>query len=153
MYSKEEAAKIRSEFWTSFGRYMQPVPSASGLPVNWMNYRTGAKSIRFLLDVDRKQAEVSVVLNATGETKDKMLTVLKQLHEDLNAAGNVEWMMDHNFPKWDKMHTRIFSFLPDVNIYRKELWPDIISFFKSSMIEIDLIWQQHKDIFEMLEES
>lgn len=153
MYSKEEAAKIRSEFWTSFGRYMQPVPSASGMPVNWMNYKTGVKSIRFLMDVDRKQAEVSVVLNATGATKDKMIAVLNQMQEDLNASGNFEWLIDHNFTKWDKMHTRIFSFLPEVNIYRKELWPDIISFFKTSMIEIDHVWQQHKDILEMLEEG
>lgn len=151
MYSKEEAARIRSEFWTNFGRYMQPVPSASCETVNWINYRTGVKSIRFLFDVERKQAEVSIVLIATDEQKDRMLPVLLEMQSALNRHSEIEWMLDTSFFKWDKMHTRIFSYVEDVNIYRKETWPIIISFFKTAMIQIDYTWQEHKEIMEMLE--
>ena len=41
MYSKQELSRIREEFWTSFGRYMQPILSADGEKVNWVNYKTG----------------------------------------------------------------------------------------------------------------
>ena len=54
MYSKEESARLRQQFWISFGQYMKPVPSASGSTVNWTNYKTGVKNIFFKMDVDKK---------------------------------------------------------------------------------------------------
>lgn len=45
MYSKAEKSKIRKDFWTAFGQYMKPVPSAEGTKVNWPNYKTGVKQI------------------------------------------------------------------------------------------------------------
>ncbi|RZK28608.1 MAG: DUF4268 domain-containing protein, partial [Hymenobacter sp.] len=45
MYSKAEATQLRQAFWTTFGQYMAPVPSAEGWPTNWINYKTGLKHV------------------------------------------------------------------------------------------------------------
>ena len=47
MYSKAEATQLRQAFWTAFGQYMAPVPSAEGETTNWINYKTGFKHLYF----------------------------------------------------------------------------------------------------------
>ena len=50
MFSRQEASQLRKEFWTAFGTYMKPVPSAEGEKVNWLNYKTGEKDVFFKMD-------------------------------------------------------------------------------------------------------
>ena len=63
MYSKDETARLRQQFWISFGQYMKPVPSASGSTVHWINYKTGVKNIFFKMDVDNKKASIAIQLS------------------------------------------------------------------------------------------
>ena len=35
MYSREEVKKLKEEFWTSFGQFMSPIPSADMEKINW----------------------------------------------------------------------------------------------------------------------
>ncbi len=55
MFSKQDASKLKKEFWTAFGRYMKPVLSADGEKINWINYKTGEKDIVFKMDADSKK--------------------------------------------------------------------------------------------------
>lgn len=151
MYTKEEAAKLRSTFWTNFGKYMQPVPSAGGGRVHWVNYKTGIKKIRFALDVENKQASVSVVLLETQPAlKDKMYEVLLQMKEDMNKRSTIEWLSDKAFWKNDTCLMRIFAFLPGVNIYHMNHWPQMITFFKMAMIDLDEAWIHYQPVLEMM---
>ena len=49
MYSKEEAAKLRQEFWISFGK---------SFPYKWTLYKTGVKNLSFRFYFDTKKAMV-----------------------------------------------------------------------------------------------
>ena len=60
MYSKEEASKLRQQFWITFGKYLKPIPSAEGLTINWVNYKTGVKNIFFKMDAGQKEATISI---------------------------------------------------------------------------------------------
>ena len=60
MYSKAEASFLTQKFWTSFGTYMSPVPSASLEKVNWITYKTGIKGIIFKPNADKTSATVTV---------------------------------------------------------------------------------------------
>jgi len=62
MYTKAEASQLRQAFWTTFGQYMQPVPSAEGGPVNWVNYKTGIKHLYFRMQADNRQATIAIEL-------------------------------------------------------------------------------------------
>jgi hypothetical protein len=63
MYSKEQISKLKTQFWTNFGQYMKPVPSASGQPVNWINYKTGIRNIHFKMDADNTSAVIAVEIS------------------------------------------------------------------------------------------
>ena len=63
MYSRQEASQLRKEFWTAFGQYMQPILSAEGEKVNWINYKTGEKHIYFRMQVDNKKAFIGIELS------------------------------------------------------------------------------------------
>ena len=53
MYSRQQAAQLRQEFWTAFGQYMAPVLSSEGERVNWVNYKTGEKNIAFRMEAGK----------------------------------------------------------------------------------------------------
>ncbi len=67
MYSKDEVSKLKTQFWTSFGQYMKPVPGASGLPVNWINYKTGIRNIHFKTDADNTRAVIAIEISHPQE--------------------------------------------------------------------------------------
>ena len=60
MYSKKEISLTRQEFWTAFGQYMAPIPSAGGEKINWINYKTGVKHIYFKMEADQKFASIGL---------------------------------------------------------------------------------------------
>jgi hypothetical protein len=62
VYSKAEATQLRQAFWTTFGQYMAPVPSAEGVPTNWINYKTGLKHVYFRMQADNRLASIGIEL-------------------------------------------------------------------------------------------
>ena len=58
MFSKEEAAKIKKEFWTSFGK---------SFPRKWILYDTKIKDFAFKFYCDNKKAEVSLDIEIKDE--------------------------------------------------------------------------------------
>jgi hypothetical protein len=51
MFSKQETAQLRKEFWTVFGQYMSPILSAAGEKISWINYKTGVKGVQFKMEL------------------------------------------------------------------------------------------------------
>jgi hypothetical protein len=154
MYSKEEAARIRSEFWTTYGKYMRPVPSVLEQKVNWVNYKSDVRFIRLIQDVDRKQAEISIILNTTEEQLiQQVKPLMKEMFVELEAKKEYEWLYDSNYYRNGVRYERIFTFIEGVNIYNKDTWPDIIAFFKHSMIQADRVWASYKEMFQMFQDN
>jgi len=69
MYTAEQISKLKSQFWTSFGQYMKPVPSASGGPVNWINYKTGIRNIHFKMEADTTKAVIAIEIAHANEAE------------------------------------------------------------------------------------
>src|ERR1700712_2132335 len=88
MYSKQEASLITQQFWTAFGAYMAPVLSAEGEKINWVNYKTGQKDIRFVMSTDNKAARIAITLSHRDTDLqnlyfEKFLQFKKVLHKVL----------------------------------------------------------------------
>ncbi len=150
MYSKQEASLITQQFWTALGKYMAPVLSAEGEKINWVNYKTGEKDIRFIMSADNKGARVSITLshNDPGMQKlyfDKFSQFKKALHERLGE----DWIWERlKTNQHGKMISEIYTLLPQVNVLNKADWPGIISFLKARMIALDAFWCEFKYAFE-----
>jgi len=150
MYSKNEAALIKKEFWTSLGTYLKPVLNANGQRINWINYKTGIKGIYFRTDVTKKAASVAIELTHTGEESrmaafDKLVS-LKPVFTGM-TEGSWSWQKEV-YDESGRPISRILILQEGVNIFNKNDWPAIISFFKQHLIALDAFWSTAKDYFE-----
>jgi hypothetical protein len=152
MYSKEEASRLRQQFWITFGKYMKPIPSAEGLNINWINYKTGVKHIFFRMDADKNHASISIQLTHPDEIIRaiyfEQFTTVKTL---LKNALNEDWdWQDETTDEYGVATSKISKTLDGVSVYDQQQWPQIISFLKPRLIALDEFWTDVKPIFEAL---
>jgi hypothetical protein len=151
MFSREEASRIRHEFWTTLGRYMSPVPSAEGVKINWVNYHTRIKDVYFRMDAGPKSAAISISLEHRDPGIQELffeqfLQFKPMLHEVLGEEW--EWQLHVNVD--GKVISRIYKEITGFSVFNKEQWPELISFFKPRMIALDIFWEDAKYSFERL---
>jgi Domain of unknown function (DUF4268) len=150
MYTKEEASLVRQKFWTSFGKYMQPVPSANGEKVHWINYKTGIKGIHFKMDADNTAAFVAIEFTCPDkDLQKKYFDAFVALKKHFVKIAGKGWTIQENYESSDN---RIISCaiieLHGIKIFRESDWPAIISFFKQHIIALDQFWNDWKPAFE-----
>jgi hypothetical protein len=153
MFKREEASNIRQEFWTTFGKYMSPIPSAEGLRINWINYRTTIKNVYFRMDVNENKAVISITMEhddrGIRELYFQQFEELKNLlHTTLKEEW--EWQLQTSLEEGREI-SRIFKTCLNVSVFNKEDWPELISFFKPRMIALDQFWENAKYSFRGLE--
>lgn len=142
MYTKQEAAKQRQAFWTTFGQYMQPILSADGEKTNWINYKTGVPHIHFRMDTDNRQASIAIVLSHPDTGIQQLYyEQLLQLKAMLRDATGEDWQWQPMITdEHGKIISRIGTYIDGLNINRTEDWPGLISFFKPRIIALDAFW-------------
>ncbi len=149
MYSKEQASKLKTQFWTTFGQYMKPVPGASVLPVNWINYKTGIRYIHFKMDADNTKAVIAIEISHPKE--EERLHYYHQfelLKKVLASTTTFNWQWQETLQTDHKTISSISLQLDGVNILDQSAWPAIISFLKPRIIALDAFWDMVKDGFE-----
>ncbi len=151
MYTKQEISKQRQAFWTTFGQYMQPVLSADGEKINWINYKTGISGISFKMDADARQASIAIVLSQpdTGRQQlyyDQFLRLKTMLHTTLGEEWEWQPIIQDEY---GKTISRIGTYI-NSNIHNNTDWPTLISFFKPRIIALDEFWSMAKYGFEAL---
>jgi hypothetical protein len=149
MYSKQEASRIRKNFWTSFGQYMKPLPNAEGEPVNWLNYKTGIKHIFFRMDADNERASIAIELtHPDPQQREELYMQFLQLKSLLTETVGEEWEWQKEVAdEHGKYISRMGTEINGVNIFKTDDWPAIISFLKPRMIALDKFWVLVKNVF------
>jgi hypothetical protein len=152
MYSKQEAAQLKQEFWTAFGQYMAPVSSAEGEKINWVNYKTGEKNIHFRMQLDNKKASVSIDLTHKDEGIQQLyFEQFRELKKIFDSTVGKEWKWkQHTTDDYGRTISRIYTEKASLSVFKKEDWPELISFFKQHIIALDEFWSQVKYSFESL---
>jgi Domain of unknown function (DUF4268) len=149
MYSREEISKLKTQFWTSFGQYMKPVPAASGQPVNWINYKTGIRHVHFKMDADNWKAIITIEISHPKEAErlQRYLQFLS-LKNILYSTGAFNWQWHETVHTEHKTISLISDQLDDVNVLNRAHWPAIISFLKPRIMALDAFWELVKEGFE-----
>jgi len=150
MYSKQEASLLNQQFWTALGKYMLPIPSAEGEKINWINYKTGEKNIRFVMEVENKIAKIAIQLSHKDIAEQQLyferFIQLKKIFE--HAVGK-DWQW---LPSMENEHGKTISQIStqknELNILNKTDWPALISFFKKNLVALDIFWCENKFAFE-----
>ena len=147
MYSKEEAAKIRREFWISFDHYSRKF---LGPTRKWIRYNTKIKDLSLKFDANRNCAKVILAIeNNSEDIRFDRFVFLK------NYEAVFEEFIDHSWI-WDEEYTldngkkicAIYKQLNGVNIYRKSDWTTIFEFFVTNMILLEKAFDEIKPLLE-----
>jgi hypothetical protein len=152
MYTKQEVSKTRQDFWTTFGQYMKPIPSADGTKINWKNYKTGIKHVYFRMNAERDYASAAIVFQHPDKDIrcllfDQMIAFKGIFQQEVGEEWS--WSTDIN-NGWGESCSKVEKTLMGVNVMNKEDWPTIISFLKPRIIALDAFWANMKYGFEGL---
>ncbi len=151
MYSKQEESLLREQFWATFGQYMSPVPSADGLKINWINYKTGIRFLHLKTEVRNELAYIGIEISHNDLIMQRVFfDHFKLFRDDFEKIVSEKWIWEQSIENNNKAISRICIFLDQVNIYHKCDWPEIITFLKKRIILFDIFWCKYKDIFSML---
>jgi hypothetical protein len=152
MFTREEASRIREEFWTTFGKYMSPILSTDGMKINWMNYHTGLKDVYFRMDAGQRSATIYVSMeHRDAEIQALYFAQFEELKTILHETLQEEWEWRLHVPLADgKVISKIYTEISGVSVFNKDHWPELISFFKPRIIALDSFWENAKYSFEGL---
>ncbi|UYQ95322.1 DUF4268 domain-containing protein [Chitinophaga horti] len=150
MYTRQEASQLRQAFWTTFGKYMSPILSADGAKINWINYKTGIKHIRFTMEADTKQATIAIVIDhPDAATRKRYYQQLVQLQGFLHETLGEQWNWQEEVSnEYGQLQSIISKELKPANIFDQQQWPVVISFFKPRIMALDECWSMAKEGFE-----
>jgi hypothetical protein len=146
MHSAKSTALLTKQFWTIFGLYMAPIPSADGEKINWINYKTEVRFVRFRLQTNNNTASVAIELshpdlNIQTQQFEQLLLFKKQFQE----IGGTDWRWQKmNKDEGDKVTSTVETSIEHVSLLNESHWPQIISFFKSNLISLDAFWCSYK---------
>lgn len=152
MYSKDQASQLKQTFWTTFGQYISPQPSAEGLKINWVNYKTGIKHLYFRMQAENRLASIAIeIAHPDIGIQELFFEQFKELRLVLANALNEDWEWAlHTQDEYGKTVSRIYKQIDGVSIFNKNDWPALISFFKPRIIALDEFWSDAKYSFDAL---
>jgi hypothetical protein len=152
MYSKAEATQLRQAFWTAFGQYMAPVPSAEGETTNWINYKTGIKHLYFRMQADNRHASIGIELNHPDPgIRELFFEQFRELKTLLHEVLSEEWTWEESSVDAQGLPLScIYTELRPANLFNRDDWPRLISFFKPRIIALDAFWADAQYTFEAL---
>jgi hypothetical protein len=151
MYSKEEAKKIRLQFWEQFGKRCEIHPILSQRRKKWLLHRTKISGVALRFEADRSNAKVILELSQRNEDKRlkafEILQNYKVVLEDAFPNGLI-WEFFHEREDSGQEVAQIYTILPNVNLFRQNLWPDIFNFFIENMVRLEENFLQIRDILK-----
>lgn len=140
MFGKEEARKLREDFWIAFGK---------SYPRKWILYKTKIKGLSFKFHFNSKSAMVSLDVDTDFEQRVLLwekLTALKSiLKEEFlpNAIYEDFYALDNK-----KEISRIYVTLEDVSIHNKNTWQETMQFLYATMEKVEVFFLEYRAILE-----
>lgn len=141
MFSREEAKKLREEFWINFGK---------NYPRKWVLYDTRIKEVQLKFSFDSNVAQVSLDVSSTDDVirayyYEKMCSLKNILLTEY--LPNAIFEEQYDLPEGKEI-SRIYTKLEGVNIYRKTDWPGVQEFLNEQMQLLESFFLEYKDIID-----
>ena len=138
MFSKEEAAQLRKEFWTSFGK---------SFPRKWLLYNTKIKGFAFKFQADRKNASVCLDIEHVDEIANELLYDQMLSLRTLLETEIPEIIFDAVYElESGKIIKRIYiPFDKKFSIHNKNTWRDCYEFYIENMEKLEVFFYEYED--------
>ena len=144
MYSKEEALRIKKDFWIAF---------AEAYPRKWLLYDTKIKDVTFKFYIDNKKAQVLLDIEPKDEEKRKIYyEKIESLKTILHEEYLPEAILERNFYLDNgKVISRIWIEKLNVSLNNRNYWPEIFEFFSETMTKFELFFFEFEEYIKDLE--
>lgn len=144
MYSKEEAQRLKREFWIDF---------AEKHPRKWILYDTKIKDFSFKFYVDNKKAQVLIdIENRSDEKRMVYFEKLESLKTILEDDFVKDLVFEKNFVLENgKKISRIWVEKTDVSVSNRKYWDEIFDFFFEKMNALEMFYFEYGDYIRDLE--
>ena len=144
MYSKEEAQRLKREFWIDF---------AEKHPRKWILYDTKIKDFSFKFFADNKKAQVLIDIE---HRSDEKRTIYFEKIESLKTVLEDDFVKDLVFEKNfvlenGKKISRIWVEKTDVSVSNRKYWDEIFDFFFEKMNALEMFYHEYGDYIRDLE--
>ncbi|MEO8235841.1 MAG: DUF4268 domain-containing protein [Flavobacterium sp.] len=141
MYTKEEAQRLKREFWISF---------AEKYPRKWILYDTKIKDFSFKFFVDNKKAQVLIDIEMRDAEKRK------NYFEKLESLKNIleeEYIQDLVFEnkytlESEKTISRIWVEKLEVSVSNRQYWDKIFDFFNEKMDKLERFYLEYESFIK-----
>lgn len=136
MYTKDEAANIRKEFWIGFSKFSKKF---YGKRHSWILFDTQIKDIILKFECDKESALVMICFEQRDKNKRLFLfskfKELKNNNQDF-LGYNWIWKDVYSLDSGKEIST-LYKQLSAVNIYQREQWTQIYKFFCFEMQKLE----------------
>ena len=141
MFSREESAKMRQEFWTSFGK---------SFPRKWILYQTKIKGLSFKFNFDTKKAMVLMEIEGTLEHRIKYFEKIQSLQDILERdyLPKVVYAESYELENGKEVSC-VFVEKMGVCIHNRETWQEAMLFLNENMSKMEDFWREYEDFFRM----
>ncbi len=139
MFSKEESAKLRKEFWVSYGK---------SFPRKWILYNTKIKDFSFKFTANTKYAEVSLDIESNDATLrellyDQVMSLKKILETEY--VPNIIFDQNYQLPNGKQISRIYIQHTQKFSIHNKATWSNCFTFFNQNMSQLELFWFEYQD--------
>ena len=150
MFSKEEAKKLREEFWDQFKQMSAGKRARKKLPGNWMLDQTGIKALNLRFHVDREVVQVGIDLETRNMDKkielyEKLESLRKLLEEAMEST--LIWELEY-IRENGKSVSRIYLQMEGVDIYKRDTWTEAHKFMYTNMMKLEVFFQEYRDFLK-----
>ncbi len=144
MYSKEEAQRLKREFWIDF---------AEKYPRKWVLYDTKIKDFSFKFFVDNKKAQVLIdIEHRNDDTRNIYFEKLESLKNILEDEFVKDLVFEKNFTLENgKTISRIWVEKENVSVSNRKYWDEIFDFFNEKMHALEMFYFEYGDYIRDLE--
>ena len=142
MYSKEESAAIREEFWTSYGK---------SFPRKLILYRTQIKDFSFKFVADKKEALVCLDIESFDKTKNELLfDQVLELKSNLTEDYIPDVVFDELYPlnNGKIIHRVYVTYKGEFNMHNKDTWQGVFLFFNEAMNQFEEFYEDFEDFIK-----
>lgn len=141
MFSKEEAALLRKEFWVSFGK---------SFPKKWLLYNTQVKGFSLKFVADRKNAAVCIDIENPDALVnllyyDQMLSLKVLLEVEI---PEVIFNEAYELESGKKIHRIYVPFEKKFSVYNKNTWRACFEFFTEIMSKFEHFYLEYEDVIK-----
>ncbi len=142
MFSKEEAARLRQQFWVSFGK---------SFPRKWLLYNTKVKGFSFKFVADRKKAMVCLDIDSTDAIKNELLwDQMVALKSVIAAEYLPDVIFDDSYvlENGKRIYRMYVPLEEKFSIYNKNTWSTAYEFFVDKMTQFEFVYYEFEDFIK-----